>query len=77
MKVDNRDDRQEMPEECDGCGYMTKLERFYQYGPGHNVNWYCRFCANSTTIDSNTSNLFNELLEAIKEINSPRPQETK
>jgi len=44
MKVDNKTDRLEMPEECDNCGYMTKLERFYHFGPGHNVNWLCPYC---------------------------------
>ena len=70
MKVDDPDDRQEMPEECDCCGYPTELKRFYSYGPGHQVKWLCRFCAvvgGSGGLNGTLANMFNELLKALQE----------
>lgn len=56
MKVENRDDLMEEPEECFGCSFMgVKLERFYHYGPGHNVNWLCCYCQHSLCLDDKIS----------------------
>lgn len=45
MRVENKDDRSEMPEECDRCMTMTRrLTRYYHFGPGHNVDWLCKYC---------------------------------
>ena len=44
MRVERKNDRLLDPEECDNCGYKTSLERFYFYGPGHNVEWLCEYC---------------------------------
>ena len=44
MKVENQDDRKEMPEECDSCGSKVNLKRFEHYGPGYNVDWLCHYC---------------------------------
>ncbi len=53
MKVDNPDDRQETPEECDWCGSMdVELQRFTSYGPGHQVDWLCKYCMHSLDRDS-------------------------
>jgi hypothetical protein len=68
MRVGNPNDRQEMPECCDGCGCEVSLKRFVSYGPGHQVDWLCRFCANSNKKEHSLSGLFNELVKAIREI---------
>ena len=44
MRVENENDRMEMPEECDNCGSEVPLTRYYNYGPGHNVKWLCHYC---------------------------------
>jgi hypothetical protein len=50
MKVDNENDRKEPPEECDNCGESgVELERFYHFGPGHNVDWLCCYCSRDFT----------------------------
>lgn len=49
MRVENATDRSKMPEECDNCGFPVTLERFYSYGPGHNVKWLCKYCCRDFT----------------------------
>lgn len=45
MRVESKESRLEMPDGCDNCEYGTKdLERFYTFGPGHNVYWLCPYC---------------------------------
>lgn len=71
MRVNNPDDRAEMPEECDNCGSSVKLKRFSHYGPGHQVEWLCRYCANITgkgsDIVHSIAAMFNELEKALQE----------
>jgi hypothetical protein len=55
MRVGDPDERQEMPEECDACGSLVELKRFYHYGPGDNVEWLCPYCAASFFKESDTS----------------------
>ncbi len=50
MKVEHKEDHSEMPEACEYCGTSnTQLGRFYYYGPGHNVEWLCRYCRLDST----------------------------
>ena len=49
MRVESKDDRPEQPEECDNCGSDVELKRYEYYGPGHNVDWLCSYCANDYT----------------------------
>lgn len=69
MKVDNENDRMEMPEECDYCSSDVDLERYYSYGPGHNVDWLCPYCSvcftKNPTLRSIAS-MFNTLEERLK-----------
>lgn len=72
MRVDNpKTDRLEMPEECDCCGYPAQLTRYYHYGPWHQVEWLCPYCANShdkdETISKSIASMLNELEKRIKE----------
>ncbi|MHC1598882.1 MAG: hypothetical protein ACXQT0_04810 [Candidatus Methanofastidiosia archaeon] len=76
MRVDDPNDRQEMPEECDGCGHPAELTRFSHYGPGYQVDWLCPYCAvcpwpgldNSPAagISKRIASMFNVLEERLK-----------
>jgi len=39
----------ESPEECDNCGYQTKLERYEEatWRDKRGVFWFCEICANT------------------------------
>jgi len=70
MRVDNRGDRTQMPEECDLCQANVKLKRFYSYGPGHQVEWLCQYCSacfdNKSAIVRSMAAMFNELEQALR-----------
>ena len=70
MKVENKNDRQESPEECDACGSPAPLKRYYYYGPGHQVEWACGYCAKSfikgEPIGKTLSAMFNHLEAQLK-----------
>ena len=53
MRVENAADRARMPKECDNCGSSVILERFYSYGPSHNVRWLCKYCCRDFTQGDN------------------------
>ena len=67
MRVDSPNDRAEAPDECDCCEYPTQLTRHVSYGPGHHVDWLCRFCQKTNRPEPTLCALFNELLTAIRE----------
>lgn len=71
MRVEHESDRMEMPEECDYCGSKVKLERFSYYGPGHNVDWLCKYCAASFHKEETRSiaAMFNKLEQIILDAN--------
>lgn len=70
MKVDDANDRAEMPEECDFCNSQVKLTRFIHYGPGYQVDWLCRYCALIFGKPDSTAQtmaaMFNELEQALQ-----------
>ena len=71
MQVENENDRQEMPDECDVCGSSVPLERFQSFGPGHHVDWLCSYCANDFTHGQNSvvksiAAMLNKLEERLK-----------
>ena len=72
MRVENKNDNMVQPEECDWCGAMgVELERFYRFGPRHNVAWlcpYCRndFCRGENNVVKSVSAMFNVLEKRIK-----------
>ncbi len=45
MQVERKNDRMEMPENCDNCGSDVKLKRFSRYGLGYQVEWLCPYCS--------------------------------
>ena len=55
MLVGNKDDRMEMPFECDYCGNDFDLKRYSHYGPGYQVEWLCPYCAVSFNKDDTLS----------------------
>ncbi len=72
MRVEDRDDRQETPEECDECDSDVDLERFYHYGPGYQVEWLCPYCASSFSKKEDwsrtLSHMFHVLEKRLKEV---------
>jgi len=72
MKVKNKDDSLEMPEECDNCSEeTTELERFYYYDQGHYVEWLCCYCCRDFThgqddIIKTVASMLHELERRIK-----------
>ena len=71
MRVESPNDRQEMPEECDVCQSPVKLKRYSHYGPGHQVDWLCKYCAISTNTEerANMAAMLNLLERALKDDN--------
>jgi hypothetical protein len=66
MKVEKATDRIEMPKECDNCGSLrVKLTRYYFFGPGHQVEWLCKYCAvainKERDFNRNMASMFNLL----------------
>ena len=55
MKCDNKHDRKENPGECDNChaNIDVDLKRLYSYGPGHQIEWLCAYCANMASYKEN------------------------
>uniref|UniRef100_A0A6H1ZPQ5 Uncharacterized protein n=1 Tax=viral metagenome TaxID=1070528 RepID=A0A6H1ZPQ5_9ZZZZ len=71
MRVENKNDRWKMPEECDYCGYFASLKRFYHYGPGHQVDWACPYCSLDYTqgkdiVVKSIASMLNELEKRLK-----------
>ena len=75
MQVDSPDDRKEMPEECDNCGFKSEdLKRFSNYGPGYQVEWLCPYCRHIHSVDNDPggikktmASLFNQLEKILVE----------
>lgn len=69
MKAKHPNDRPEMPEECDECGMSVELDKYESYGPGYQVDWLCKYCANSHDKKTTQSMaaMFNVLEQALKD----------
>ena len=73
MKVEKETDRAENPGCCDECGQEgVKLNRWTSYGPGHQVEWLCKYCSSSfnkgTSESKSLASMLHVLEKSLKEI---------
>ena len=67
MRVEDPDEREEIPEECDLCDSSIDLERFYYFGPGYNVEWLCPYCAVSFSKESDISRTMASMFHVLEQ----------
>lgn len=45
--MNKKDERLEMPDECDRCGESVMLTRYERHAPCDEVKWLCCYCERS------------------------------
>ena len=73
MKVNTKHDRMESDGECDNCGSDVPVARYYHFGPGHNVDWLCKYCSLDFTHGSDIGKTMAAMLNRFESDNQPKP----